>query len=84
MDALRLMDEYKRIEAQLPAAEAPLTVRRPLVPRLRDLSEDQLDVLQLVHNHGSLRALMDHSEADDVTIAQAILELIRKDYVRSG
>jgi len=27
---------------------------------------------------------MDHSEADDVTIAQAILELIRKDYVRSG
>jgi len=84
MDALRLLDEYKRIEAQLPAAEAPLTVRRPLVPRLRDLSEDQLDVLQLVHNHGSLRALMDHSEADDVTIAQAILELIRKDYVRSG
>ncbi len=84
MDGLRLLDEYKRIEGQLPAAEAALLVRRPLVPRLRDLSPEQLDLLQLVHNHGSLRAVMDHSEADDVTIAQSILELIRKDYVRAG
>jgi hypothetical protein len=28
MDALRLLDEYKRIEGQLPAAESPLSVRR--------------------------------------------------------
>jgi len=84
MDALRLLDEYKRIEAQLPPDESPLLLRRPLVPRLRDLTPEQQDLLQLVHNHGTLRAVMDHSEADDVTIAEAILELIRKDYVRPG
>ncbi|HEY1335114.1 MAG TPA: FHA domain-containing protein [Myxococcaceae bacterium] len=84
MDALRLLDEYKRIEAQLPSAESPLTVRRPLVPRIRDLTPEQQDLLQLVHNHGTLRAVMDHSEADDATIAEAVLELMRKDYVRAG
>jgi pSer/pThr/pTyr-binding forkhead associated (FHA) protein len=83
MDALRLLDEYKRIEAQLP------------LPRPRSCSADPwcpgsgpharaADLLQLVHNHGTLRAVMDHSEADDVTIAEAIVELIRKDYVRAG
>ena len=76
MDALRQLDEFKRIQGQLPAAEAPLQLRRPLVPRLRDLTPEQLDVLQLVHNHGTLRAVLDHSEADDVTIAEAVLELI--------
>jgi hypothetical protein len=84
MDALRLLDEFKRIEGQLPQDDSPLLVRRPLVPRLRDLTPEQLDLLQLVHNHGTLRAVMDHSEADDVTIAEAILELMRKDYVRPG
>jgi len=84
MDALRLLDEYKRIEAQLPPAESPLSVRRPLVPRIRDLTPEQQDLLQLVHNHGTLRAVMDHSEADDATIAEAVLELMRKDYVRAG
>ena len=37
-----------------------------------------------MHNYGTLRAVLDHSEADDVTIAEAILELMRKDYVRAG
>jgi pSer/pThr/pTyr-binding forkhead associated (FHA) protein len=84
MEALRLMDEYKRIAGQLPSLDAPLTVRRPLVPRLRDLTPEQLDALQLVHNHGTLRALLDRSESDDVVMAEAVLDLIRKDYLRSA
>jgi hypothetical protein len=84
MDALRLMDEYKRIASHLPGLDAPLTVRRPLVPRLRDLTPEQLDALQLVHNHGTLRAVLDRSESDDVVMAEAVLDLIRKDYLRSS
>jgi pSer/pThr/pTyr-binding forkhead associated (FHA) protein len=84
MEALRLMDEYKRIAGQLPSLDAPLTVRRPLVPRLRDLTPEQLDALQLVHNHGTLRAVLDRSESDDVVMAEAVLDLIRKDYLRSA
>ena len=54
MDALRQLDEYKRIEAQLPAADvAAAAVRRRSSPRLRDLTPEQLDLLQLVHNHGT-------------------------------
>jgi pSer/pThr/pTyr-binding forkhead associated (FHA) protein len=84
MDALRLMDEYKRIASHLPPLDASLMVRRPLVPRLRDLTPEQLDALQLVHNHGTLRAVLDRSESDDVVMAEAVLDLIRKDYLRSG
>jgi pSer/pThr/pTyr-binding forkhead associated (FHA) protein len=84
MDALRLMDEYKRIASHLPPLDAPLMVRRPLVPRLRDLTPEQLDALQLVHNHGTLRAVLDRSESDDVVMSEAVLDLIRKDYLRSG
>src|SRR5215470_5480131 len=73
--------ELQPPDGQLPSDDAPLLLRRPLVPRLRDLTPEQQDLLQLIHNHGTLHAVMDHSEADDVTIAEAILELIRKDYV---
>ena len=56
MDALRLLDEYKRIEGQLPADErAAARSRRPLTPPLRELTPEQLDVLQLVHNYGTPR-----------------------------
>ena len=84
MDALRLMDEYKRIGRELPPLDAPLIVRRPLVARLRDLTPEQLDALQLVHNHGTLQAVLDHTEAEDVVMAEAVLDLLRKDYVRAG
>jgi hypothetical protein len=51
---------------------------------LRELSPDELDVLQLVHNYGSLKGVLDHSEKDDVTAAELVLKLLRHDYVRSG
>jgi hypothetical protein len=72
MDALRLLDEYKRIGRELPQLDAPLVVRQPLVARLRDLTPEQLDALQLVHNHGTLRAVLDHTEAEDVVMAEAV------------
>jgi len=84
MDALRLMDEYKRIARDLPAAEASLELCRPLGKPLRELTPRELDVLQLVYNHSSLQEMCDHSLIDDVEIAQAVLDLLRKDYIRGS
>ncbi len=51
---------------------------------LRDLQPDELDVLQLVHNFGSFQGAIDHSEKDDLVVAEAIAKLVQKGYVRGG
>jgi len=84
MDALRLMDEYKRIARDLPASDTVLHLCRPLSKPLRELTPRELDVLQLVYNHASLQEMCDHSLIDDVEIAQAVLDLLRKDYIRGS
>jgi Inner membrane component of T3SS, cytoplasmic domain/Domain of unknown function (DUF4388) len=84
MDALRLMDEYKRIARDLPAHDAQLVLCRPLTKPLRELTPRELDILQLVYNHGSLQEMCDHSLIDDVEIAQGVLDLVRKDYIRAS
>ncbi len=84
MDALRQLDEMKRIQSQLPAITSSLTLTMPMAAPLRDLTPDQLDVLQLVHNYGSFNGVLDHSPQDDLKVAEVMVELIKKDYVRGG
>ena len=82
MDALRQLDELKRIQKDLPPESARLTLAQPLSAPLRELTPAQLDVLQAVHNHGGLKAVLDHSEKDDVVTAEALVHLLKKEYVR--
>lgn len=84
MDGLRQLDEYKRVQNDLPSEQANLIISMPLSPPLRDLKPEQLDVIQLVHNYGSLRGVLDHSDRDDAATAETLVELIKKDYVRAG
>ena len=84
MDALRQLDEYKRIQKDLPSMSAPLSLSRPMTASLRELTPELLDVLQLVHNHGSLGEVLNHSEQDDVLAAETVLQLIKRDYVRTS
>jgi pSer/pThr/pTyr-binding forkhead associated (FHA) protein len=84
MDALRLLDEYKRIQKDLPANTSTLSLSVPMSPALRELSPDQLDILQLVHNYGSMQGVLDHTEKDDVAAAELVLFLVKKEYVRGG
>jgi pSer/pThr/pTyr-binding forkhead associated (FHA) protein len=84
MDALRQLDEMKRIQAQLPAITSTLHLAMPMTANLRELRPDELDVLQLVHNYGSFNGVLDHSAQDDLQVAEIMVELIRRDYVRGG
>jgi hypothetical protein len=84
MDALRLLDEFKRIQKELPDPASGLSLAMPLMAPLKDLDADQLDVLQLIHNYGSFQAVLDHSEKDDVATAEIVLKLVKKEYVRAG
>ncbi len=82
MDAMRELDEFGRIADQCPDPATHFGLARPLSPPLRELDEDQLDTLQLVHNHGQVQAVLDKSLLSDLETYQALLHLIRKGYVR--
>jgi pSer/pThr/pTyr-binding forkhead associated (FHA) protein len=81
MDAMRLLDEFRRIQKELPPPGAALSLAQPLTPPLRELTGELLDVLQMVHNHGALQPVLDHADRDDVVTAEALLVLIRKGYI---
>jgi hypothetical protein len=82
MDALRQLDEMRGIKGDLPAADATLTLAVPMSPALRDLTPDELDVLQLVINWGTMQCALDHSPVDDLTVCSAVLNLMQRDYIR--
>jgi hypothetical protein len=82
MESLRQLDELNAFRDQLPALSARLMVDTPLVPPLRDLSPEELDVLQLAHNFNRFGTLLDKSLATDVDTARIVLKLIQKNYLR--
>ena len=84
MDALRLLDEGKRLGSELPPPTAVLSISLPLSAPLRDLQPEQLDVIQLVHNYGSVQGVLDHSARDDVETSESIVYLLRNEYIQSG
>ena len=82
MEGMRLLDEIKRMEPELPARKAQLIIPRPLSPPLSALSKEQLSVFQSVLNGAnSTQALFDRTSLDDDVAAQGLIDLIKKDYI---
>ena len=84
MDALRQLDELKRVEGQLPPADQTLTLSVPMQAQLRDLQPEELDVLQLIINWGTLQGAYDNAVQDDVVIATTVASLLERGYVRAA
>jgi ribosome-associated protein YbcJ (S4-like RNA binding protein) len=82
MEGMRQLDEINRIKDQLPNLRARLRLNLPLVSPLRSLSPEELDVVQLVHNHGYFEVVLTKSVESDLSTARTILKLIASDYVR--
>ena len=82
MESLRQLDELNAIRDRLPALSARLMLDSPLVPALRELSPEELDVLQLAHNSGKFATVLDRSPATDADTATIVLKLIDKSYLR--
>lgn len=82
MEAMRQIDEIRRLGDDLPPLRALVQISVPLVPPLRDLSPEELDVLQLAHNYGSVEAVLNKSLASDVETSTILVKLIKGGYVR--
>lgn len=80
MEGLRILDEVNRI--QLPPMLSRIALARPLTPKLRDLTPEQLDVLQVALHQTQLEAVFNNCTLDDIQVAQALGVLIENGYLK--
>jgi hypothetical protein len=81
MEGVRLLDEVRRIEENLPPPGARLAIPTPLAGRLRELKPEELDVFQLVLDHGTLQAVLDNYQGTDHDAYTHLLTLLGKEFV---
>jgi FixJ family two-component response regulator len=60
-----------------------LALLKPVTPPLRDLSPQQLDVLQLVINYGTVETILNRSLASDLDTSEVLIKLMKAGYVRA-
>jgi hypothetical protein len=82
MDGMRQLDEFNRIRDDLPGLAARVSINAPLIPPLRDLKPEELDVLQLAHNYGVFETVLNKSLATDLETAEIVMKLVKASYLR--
>jgi Domain of unknown function (DUF4388)/FHA domain len=82
MDGMRQLDEFNRVREDLPDLAARIVINAPLIPPLRDLKPEELDVLQLAHNYGVFETVLNKSLATDFETAEILMKLIKASYLR--
>jgi pSer/pThr/pTyr-binding forkhead associated (FHA) protein len=83
MEGMRQLDEFNELRDQLPDLHSRLVLSSPMVPPLHELKAPELDLLQLAHNYGHLETVMNKSLATDLETVQAILKLLKQQYIRA-
>jgi pSer/pThr/pTyr-binding forkhead associated (FHA) protein len=83
MDGLRELDEIERLRPDLPPDETKLVLLRPMTSKLRELLPSTLDILQAVHNAGTVAGTMDgFPDLADLDVAMEIVLLVQKGYIK--
>lgn len=83
MDAMRQIDEVRRLGADMPDMASQLSLAMPLIPPLRDLGPDELDVLQLAFNYGHVETVLNKSLASDLKTSEILVKLLKAGYLKS-
>ncbi len=84
MEGFRQQDELAQLRSRLPAGNQRLVLPVPLEVRFRELSPDQLDVLQSVLTAANVDAVFDASPLTDLETGQAIVDLVKRGYLVEG
>lgn len=77
MEAMRQLDEIRRLEDELPPPGSELALASPMGKPLRELQPEQLDMVQVVNDQRRLRDVLDHSPTPDLETYEALLKLMR-------
>ena len=81
MEGMRLLDELRNVGSSLPNRNSALAVPTPVAGRLRDLSPEELDIFQLVLDHGLVQAVLDNYNGSDADAAKYLVSLMRREFV---
>ena len=76
------LNELALLTARLPGPGQPLVLAKPLLRKLSELDEPELDLLQLAHNVGKLPLIMNQWHETDVQTARRLLSLLDGGYLR--
>lgn len=82
MEAMRQMDEVRRLGDDMPPMHATISIAMPMIPPLRDLIHEELDVLQLAYNYGHTETILNKSLASDIDTCQILVKLLKNGYLR--
>lgn len=81
MEGMRQLDEIRRVDADAPPPGSNLAVPTPLAGRLRDLKPEELDIFQLVLDHGTLGAVLDYFGGSDLDAYTTLIALLKREFV---
>jgi pSer/pThr/pTyr-binding forkhead associated (FHA) protein len=84
MEGMRQLDEFRELQPKLPPLTAKVSVPRPLLPRLRELKPEELDIVQAALSGDPVQTLLDASRQTDLEAAQALLSLIDRGYIQAS
>jgi pSer/pThr/pTyr-binding forkhead associated (FHA) protein len=84
MEGMRQLDEFRALAPKMPQLNAKISVPRPLMPKLRDLKPEELDIVQSALAGDTVQGLLDASRNTDLQAAQALLNLLERGYVVTG
>jgi len=84
MEGMRQLDEFRALAPKMPPLNAKITVPRPLMPKLRDLKPEELDIMQSALAGDTVQGLLDNSRHTDLQAAQALMTLLERGYVVTG
>jgi pSer/pThr/pTyr-binding forkhead associated (FHA) protein len=82
MEGLRQLDEFNEIRSELPDLNTRLVLSQPIIPAIRDLKPEELDIFQLAHNYGHLETVLNKSHSTDLETVQIVVKLIKGAYLR--
>ncbi len=74
-------DELTEMEAKLPRFDASLVLANPLPGPLRNLTEEEMDLCQLVMEHGVVLAVVDNFRGSDRHAFTHLISLIERKFV---
>jgi len=81
IEALRQLDEVRRLMPEMPPLESKLMLCVPMVPKLSELKPGELDILQMVINFNRLKAVIDKTPGTDHAAIVAVHRLLKDGYI---
>ncbi len=81
MEGMRQLDEMRNLGENVPGMQDKMQINNPLVPPLRDLSDELLDTFQLVLNYEKVGTILNKSLASDLDTMEDVVHLMEEDYI---